>query len=197
MIVTLSCSTREPPVAAKHAAPSVRTKEPESATVRAPVPRVEQSYERKPGWGPVSREDELPICVFADAAAQLRATSVEHITKQTLRAKAKLTLGMYPDWCVNEACDQVPSLQCSVERVGASLIVHSKYWGDRRLGSSCEEMVCRPVAASCETPELEAGVYRLVYGSNSLELRLPGRLRNPCLGGTPRGRVFRNGASPD
>lgn len=153
-----------------------------------PVPRVEQRYERQAGWSSVSIRDSLPFCVFSSSAEHAAASFIGQVGKQTLRPDSRLTLGIFPNWCVNEACDQIPSLQCSVEREGKTLVLRSHYWGDRKDGSKCEGMTCRPIGAACETPALETGIHTIVYGDRRFELRIPSVLRSPCFGLEPSKR---------
>jgi hypothetical protein len=136
----------------------------------------------KPGWSSVGVDNQSPLCVFADFEEHYNAKSIEQAEKQKLPAKHSVVMGVFAGWCVNEACDGLPSMQCSVKREGNVLIVRSRYWGYRKDGSSCEGegVPCRPVNAGCETPELEAGVYTVQHGERSFELRIPSVLRSPC-----------------
>jgi len=133
------------------------------------------------GFAAISIRDEVPLCVFSDYEAHHKVEFFEQITRQKLKADSPVVIGAFGPWCVNEACDDRPSLQCSVERDGSTLIVHSRYWGARKKGP-CKDGACRPVTAGCLSPALEAGDYTVQHGSESFPFRVPGVLRRPCFG---------------
>jgi hypothetical protein len=136
----------------------------------------------KPGWSNVTIDQEVPICVFPSYAAHFEAKFLKDVKKQTLRADNTLVIGAFGPWCVNEGCDDIPSLQCFAERSGNTINVRTHYWGLRKDNSSCKGVVCRPVSAGCETPKLEAGTYTIVHGDKSYKLKIPSTLRSPCFG---------------
>jgi hypothetical protein len=156
---------------------------PEPASPRPPEPDKPWP---KPGWTAISVDNDVPICVFADFAERHRAQSLEQVEPQKLRAGASVVMGAFGPWCVNEACDLRPSLQCAVARGGNTLTLRSRYWGDRKDGATCEGVPCRPITAGCETPALESGVYTVVHGERSFDFRVPGVLSSPCFGTEPR-----------
>jgi len=104
---------------------------------------------------------------------------VAGIHEEYLRAGASVIFGAFPSWCVNEACDDRPSMQCWIEMQGKTIVVNTRFFGDHKDGSTCTE-TCRPVTAGCETPPLEAGTYTIQQGEQSWQLKIPGVLRKPC-----------------
>ena len=145
-------------------------------------PAAESGDLIKPGWSKIAVDQEVPICVFPSYAAHFEAKFLKDVKKQSLRADNTLVVGAFGPWCVNEGCDDVPSLQCFAERSGNTINVRTHYWGLRKDASSCEGKVCRPVSAGCETPKLEAGTYTIVHGDKSYKLKIPSTLRSPCFG---------------
>lgn len=171
-----------PPQPAQVAAPL----QPNAPAAPAPeAPATTESSQNtwpKPGWSAVTLENGVPLCLFASGQAHFDAKSIDQVGPQELRAGARVTIGAFAGWCVNETCDQRPSLQCSVDREGPTLVVRSKYWGYRKDGATCDDGPCRPVGAGCVTPELEAGDYTVVHGERSFEVRIPSVLDKPCFG---------------
>jgi hypothetical protein len=157
--------------------------DPEALAAAEPEPAEQWP---RPGWHAVSVENDVPLCVFASHQARAQADFVEQAEKQKLRAGSSVVFGAFAGYCVNEACDDRPSLQCWVEREGKTLVVHSRYWGDRKDGAKCENVTCRPIIAGCETPPLEAGEYTVRHGDVRFQLRIPSELREPCFGTEPR-----------
>lgn len=135
----------------------------------------------KPGWSKVKLEDEVPLCAFADFAAHGRAAMIQDVEPQQLSAKVGLVFGVFPPWCMNEDCDDRPSLQCWADVEGNRIRVHSRYFGAHRDGGECREQ-CRSITAGCRTPALEAGQYEIQYGDRVFEVTLPGQLDDPCFG---------------
>jgi hypothetical protein len=153
--------------------PTAATPGAEAATTQAPT-------HPKPGWSELSLRDTLPICVFANSWAREKTLFIRDVKKQTLRANSTVVFGVFGPWCLNDQCDELPMLQCSVERVGSDLIVHTRYFSFHKDGSSCTEG-CLEVDSSCETPELTPGKYTVRHGDKTYELQIPSVLRRPCL----------------
>jgi hypothetical protein len=176
-------SEAAPAPASEQSAPLAEDKpaEPAPAAPKTPPPVPYPA----PGWFKVLIRDQVPICVFTDYAAHHEAQFIEQVTKQKLSADASVVMGAFGPWCVNEACDDLPSLECAVKREGNTLVVSSRYWGTRKYGATCKDVVCRQVTAGCQTPPLEAGVYTVQHGERSFEFRVPGVLRSPCFGTEP------------
>lgn len=133
-------------------------------------------------WPRVALDDAAPLCVFSSfkerGAAPFRKQAVK---KQTLRAGESVVLGAYaPSECVNEQCDDVPTLQCWIEQQGDTLIVHSRYRARHKPDSHCSDN-CREVTAGCATQPLAAGRYTLKHGDKSVPLKIPSVVRTPCL----------------
>jgi hypothetical protein len=191
----LGCSTcgkhedAPPPAAASQPLaadkPAAQAAPAKPAAPKEPTAAQKYGYPR-PGWTAISVHDDVPLCLFTDYEAHFRAKFVEEVERQKLTANHSVVIGAFSGWCVNEACDDLPSLQCSVKREGNTLIVHSKYWGARKNGSTCKDVPCRPVTAGCETPALEPGIYTVKHGEMSFEFRIPTVLREPCFGTEPR-----------
>lgn len=136
----------------------------------------------RPGFTAVHLDNESPLCVFSDFEQHYNAKQIDQVERQKLRADKSVVIGTFAGWCVNEGCDDRPSMQCSVTLEGNQLIVKSRYWGDRKDGATCTNVPCRPVNAGCETPPLPAGTYTIVHGERSYELTIPSVLRSPCFG---------------
>jgi hypothetical protein len=135
----------------------------------------------KPGWSKVTVDDKVPICAVTSYDEQYKYKFAHEVKKQKFTPPAEVVFAAFGPWCVNEKCDDLPSLQCSVKREGDSLLVHTHYWGYHKDGTSCTE-TCRTVTAGCKTPALEAGVYTVVHGDQSYKLKIPSVLRAPCFG---------------
>jgi hypothetical protein len=136
----------------------------------------------KPGWSKLVLDEQVPICVFPGFAAHDEPKFLKDVKKQTLRADNPIVIGAFGPWCINEGCDDLPSLQCVAKRSGDTINVRTHYWGYRKDGSNCKGGVCRQVTAGCETPKLEAGTYTIQHGQESYKLKIPSTLRNPCFG---------------
>jgi hypothetical protein len=151
------------------------------ASAPPPAPPAPPPYRPKEGFSNVKVEDGVPLCLFPSDQVWWEAKLLGDVGKQRLKAKSKVVIGAFGPWCVNEHCDQKPSLQCSVVREGDTLIVHSRFWGEHKDGSVCTQE-CKSITASCTTPELEAGTYTIKHGEDSFTFELPTVLTNPCFG---------------
>ena len=60
-------------------------------------------------------DDQVPLCVFESFVAREQATFLHEVKKQTLRADSSVVFGAFGPWCINEACDDRPSLQCRAD----------------------------------------------------------------------------------
>jgi len=173
-------------------APLAQTAAPAPVPPAAPAPGAEPpsaeaapesaDFLAKPGWSKITIDEQVPICVFPSFAVHHEAKFLKDVKKQPLRAHDTLVIGAFGPWCVNEACDDIPSLQCFAERSGNTITVRTHYWGLRKDGSTCKTDVCRQVTAGCETPKLEAGTYTLQHGQKSYKLKIPSTPRSPCFG---------------
>jgi hypothetical protein len=174
-----NCADRAAPSAAEQA-PALKQDEPVAPLPATPDAGPVKGEFPQPGWSKVDADNQLPLCVFPGYEEHYGAQFLEQVEKQKLPANHSVVIGVYAGWCVNEACDGLPSLQCSIKREGNVLTLRSHYWGYRKNGSTCEGVPCRPVSAACETPSLEPGVYTVQHGERSFELRIPSVLRSPC-----------------
>jgi hypothetical protein len=176
-LAAFGCNRSEPgpPPPAKTPVPAP-VPAPPSLPSEAPAP-----LGPKPGWSQVSMQDTLPICVFASYAERESAPPFPRAKKQTLAANAPVVFGVYPPWCVNEACDYRMLLQCWTERAGTILTVHTRYASDRKDDAKCDED-CMDVDAACETAPLEPGEYTVRHGDKSYALKVPSVVRSPCFG---------------
>jgi len=181
------------PPPSQAATPPATDPEPATKLAKPGEPQPPMIASTRIGFSKVVLEDKVPICVFASMADQEPVHFLADANKkQTLAADSSIAIGAYSPWCVNEACDDIPSLQCRVERDGNTLTVHSRYWGEHKEGSSCTEN-CRPVIAACPTPKLEAGKYTVKHGEKTFKLKIPSVLTDPCFGA--RAAAKKNGAA--
>ena len=135
----------------------------------------------KDGWSKLKLDDKVPLCVFASDLDRDKAPFLKQVPKKpSLKAGEPVTFGVYGPGCVQETCDQLPSLQCWVDREGNTLKVSSRYSAYHKDGSHCSEG-CREIHAGCPSPPLEAGKYTVQYGEKSWALRVPGAPRSACL----------------
>lgn len=197
-----SCNKSAPPEPAAAAQPAALTQQPSeqgastSSTPAAPTPSQAPAAPPptaakrgpssdfvgypKPGWSKLKLQDTLPLCVFADATAREQAPFLEQVKKQQLKANQSVVFGAFGPYCINEACDDLPSLQCVVDREGKTLKVRARYIGYHKDGTTCSDD-CRQVTAGCETPKLEPGRYKVQYGDETYTLKIPSVMRSPCL----------------
>lgn len=137
-----------------------------------------------PGWSPLSLKDELPICVFADLEARAKAPYIQDVKAQKLAADKRLTIGVFGPGCLNDACDDRPTLQCWIERESDdTFVVKTRFFSFHRDGSACTED-CMDLDTGCWTQEpLKPGKYKLRHGDRTYKLQIPGLVRDPCFGG--------------
>jgi hypothetical protein len=181
----LSCTRKIPEPEAVPAQPAAITqaKPPEpSPAPEAPEPKVPSSdfvgYPKE-GWSKLKLQDTLPLCVFENAIEREQAKFVDQAKKQELKANHSVVFGAFGPYCINPDCDDLPTLQCLVDREGSTLKVQARYIGYHKDGSTCTDG-CREVVAGCETPSLEPGKYTIQYGDNTYALTIPSTLRSPC-----------------
>ncbi|MDD9966172.1 MAG: hypothetical protein OXR73_08115 [Myxococcales bacterium] len=136
----------------------------------------------RPGWNYVQFEDTVPLCALKSLDELYETDFLGGVPPQQLEANQAVHLASHAGWCVHDDCDARSSLQVTVDREGSRLVVHTRYWGERKDNSACGAKDCRPIFASGPTPELEPGVYTIEYGDRVFELRIPSRLADPCFG---------------
>ena len=136
----------------------------------------------KPGWSKVTRRDDVPDCVFANSLEREKNQVLGKVKKQTLKANTKLAFGVFPPWCINEACDENTYLQCWIDREDdTTLVVNTRFATYRKDAATCADG-CLDIDAACETPELPPGKYTVRHGDKTYKLRIPGALLDPCFG---------------
>lgn len=158
-----------PPPAATQPAARVEVKPSEVAAPATP----------KEGWSEVSVQNTLPLCVFADERARESVKTLVEVKKQVLRADQPAVFGVFAPACINPECNELSTLQCSVERSGNTLRLQTRYLGFHKDGTNCRDE-CRSATAGCESPVLEPGEYTLEYGGTTVPLKIPSSLNMPC-----------------
>ncbi|HET8936759.1 MAG TPA: hypothetical protein VFN67_25120 [Polyangiales bacterium] len=182
LTAALSCTRKIPEPEAVPAQPAPLTQTSPSPEP-APEPKKGPSSDfvgyPKEGWTKLKLQDTLPLCVFQNVLERESAKFIHQVKKQQLKANETVWFGSYGPYCINPECDDLPTLQCVVDREGSTLKVQSRYIGYHKDGSKCTDG-CKEVTAGCETPKLEAGKYTIQYGDNTYSLKIPSTLRDPC-----------------
>lgn len=136
------------------------------------------------GWEHETLEDKVPLCVFGGFEDRERAPFLEQVRPQQLKAGTgtQVVFGAFAPRCLHRDCDDSPTLQAWIDEGGdgKTFVVHTKYTGEHKTGSSCDK--CEVVIASAETGELAPGTYTVKYGDLTQEFQVPGTLKQPCLG---------------
>jgi len=164
--------------------PAAAATEPSAAAVEAPQQSsVIQRRGPDPGWSPLSLQDELPICLFSSLEARAQAPYLKDVKPQKLRADSPITFGVYGPGCLNEACDDRPTLQCWVELPGSNtIIVHSRFSSFHKDGAQCTED-CMDLDTACWSLDpLKAGTYTVQHGTKRYKVKLPSKVSDPCFG---------------
>jgi hypothetical protein len=182
-LVAVSCHKSEPAPEPAQAAPALQ--QPAASPPAKPL-EVGKAYGEvpppfpRPGWSSRRLRDALPLCVFPDQEARIKAPFIQDVHKQVLPANSKVLFGVYGPGCLNEACDALPMLQCWVEQEGNTLTVSSRFFSFHNDdGSTCHDN-CLEVDASCETPVLKPGKYTVRHGDKTYKLQIPSTLKDPC-----------------
>ena len=170
---------RAPALEQAPAQPAQPAEPPQPAPTLEPAQQTAAPIGPKPGWSKVSLEDTLPLCVFSSYEERSATVAFPKAKKQKLDANAPVVFGIFPPWCVNDACDDRTLLQCWTERDGPTLTVHSRFASHRKDGAACAKD-CLQVEAACETPPLEPGQYTVRHGDKSYSLKIPSVLKAPC-----------------
>lgn len=186
LIAAVSCTRKIPepePVPAQPAAlSSPAAAEPSPSPPPEPAkrgPSEDFIGYPKEGWSKLKLEDTLPLCVFENALEREQAKFLSQVKQQKLKANQPVTFGAFGPYCINPQCDDLPTLQCLVDREGDMLKVRARYVGYHKDGASCSDG-CREVVAGCDTPSLEAGKYTVQYGEQTYALKIPSTLKDPC-----------------
>jgi hypothetical protein len=175
---TAAPPTKQEPTASPAKPPAVVEPQPQAAP-DAPAYYIEPAKNPEPGWSKRLLEDSVPLCVFSDYTERDKALFIEQVKKQTLRANATLTFGVFGPGCLNKECDDKAMLQCWIERDGNTLVAHSRFASFHKDGSTCTKE-CLEVDSACETPALAPGKYTVRYGGKSFPLQIPSVVRSPC-----------------
>jgi hypothetical protein len=131
------------------------------------------------GWVVDTMQNKLALCAFSDEGERVKAKAVEQVPKQVFRAEKSIVFGTFAPRCLNPSCDELSSLQCSVERSGNTLRLQTRYTGLHKDGAVCRDG-CREATARCESPVLEAGDYKIEYSGAEISLKIPTAMNNPC-----------------
>ena len=186
LTAAVGCTRKIPepePVPAQPAALSASTK-----VAPAPAPAAEPAKRGpsedfigypKEGWTKLKLNDTLPLCVFENALERENAKFLDQVKPQKLKANQSVVFGAFGPYCINPECDDLPTLQCMVDREGDTLKVRARYIGYHKDGASCSDG-CREVIAGCETPSLPPGKYTIQYGDEHYALKIPSTLRDAC-----------------
>jgi hypothetical protein len=182
-----------PPEASKPAlaaAPSAAPEPPPPPPAPAREPTAAEKVVSRPdppgfpkeGWSKQVMVDApaLPLCVFSDYKTQWAVDFAKDAKKQKLSVDQPLVVGAYAPHCINEACDDVPSLQCQAKLEGNTVTVHTRFVTYHKEGASCDKD-CGVVKAACATPNLPAGEYVIQHGELAAKVKIPSVQRAPCL----------------
>lgn len=190
----LACSTGSPspapaetvqaaekPLAATRAAePIPEPAAPDASTLASADARAEEPS-KLPNWPGVTRDDEVPLCIFSSYEEREKASFIGQVRKQALKAGTNLVFGAFAPHCMSEACEARPTLQCWVDLVGNEITVHSRFYTEHKPGAECTTN-CLPVVAGCMTQEeLKPGTYTVRHGARTVQVKIPSVLREPCL----------------
>lgn len=135
------------------------------------------------GWEHEDLDDKVPLCIFSDYEARNRASYIEQMQPQQLKADARVVFGAFAHRCLHRDCDDSPTLQAWIDEDVSqdhTFVVHTKYTGEHKTGAHCDK--CEVVIAATETPPLAPGTYVVKYGALTQEFKVPSVLKQPCLG---------------
>ena len=137
----------------------------------------------QPGFSQLSLKDTLPICVFPNMTERVKAPFLKDVKPQKLAANSKVTFGVFGPGCLNEACDDRPTLQCWTEQEGPStIVVKTRFSSFHKDGAECTEN-CLDLDTACDSQtELKPGKYTVRHGDKTYKLQVPGVVKDPCFG---------------
>jgi hypothetical protein len=159
--------------------------QPEPTPAPAPPAEPETIKRRgpEPGFSQLSLKDTLPICVFPNMTERVKAPFLKDVKPQKLAANSKVTFGVFGPGCLNEACDDRPTLQCWTEQKGAdTIVVMTRFSSFHKDGAECTEN-CLDLDTACDSQiELKPGKYTVQHGDKTYKLQVPSTVRDPCFG---------------
>jgi hypothetical protein len=185
-LVAAACNRIPEPAPQPVTAPA----EPHSAALEQPAPpdppaqpEVIKPRGMQPGFSQLSLKDTLPICVFPSMAERVKAPFLKDVKPQKLVANSKVTFGVFGPGCLNEACDDRPTLQCWTEQEGPhTIVVKTRFSSFHKDGAQCTED-CMDLDTACDSQtELAPGKYTVRHGDKTYKLQIPGVVRDPCFG---------------
>ena len=127
-------------------------------------------------------KDTLPVCAFSSTDERVKALYIEDAKtkKQTLAEDDKVTFGVFGPWCLYKECDDLPLLECWVDRESEdTLVLHTHFFSFHRDGATCTKD-CMKIDASCDTPNLPRGKYYVRHGDKTATIQIPSVLKKPC-----------------
>ncbi len=197
LIAATGCKKSEPeaPVAAKPAAlqapapaaPAPEPAKPPQQEVPADwpdmskIPKHKGVLGMKEGYSQFELRDSLPICLFSSYEERDKAKILDRVTKQTFKPGGMVLVGVFPRGCLNQECDDRPTLQCWVDKEGEDTwVVSTRFASFRKDEGTCTKD-CMETDASCEIAEVKAGKYKIRHGDKTYDFKMPSTLGNPCL----------------
>jgi hypothetical protein len=145
-------------------------------------PETFKQREPEPGFNLISHKDTLPICVFPSMTERVKAPYLKDVKPQKLAANSKVTFGVYGPWCLNEACDDRPTLQCWTEQDGDTIVVKTRFSSFHNDAVQCTDN-CMDLDTSCDSQlELAPGKHSIRHGDKTYTVKVPGTLKDPCFG---------------
>jgi hypothetical protein len=155
---------------------------PPPAAPTAPPATTETPEYPKEGWSKLTKRETLPFCLFSDMREREAAQLIEKVKKQTLKANQPVVFGIFGPWCLNKECDDLPLLECWVDKEGDdTLVLHTHFFSYHKDGATCSKD-CLALDTMCSSPDLAPGKYTIKHGDKTYPLQIPSVLKKPCLG---------------
>ncbi|HKP55523.1 MAG TPA: hypothetical protein VJV78_02315 [Polyangiales bacterium] len=156
--------------------------EPAPPPAAPAAPPTEAPPYPKEGWEKLSLRETLPFCLFSEIREREAAMTIEKVKKQSLKADQPVVFGVFGPWCVNKECDDLPMLECWVDKEGEdTLVLHTHYFSWHKKDSAPCKKDCLPIDAMCSSPDLKAGRYTIKHGDKTYPLHIPSVLKDPCM----------------
>lgn len=101
---------------------------------------------------------------------------------QVFEADQSVTVVVRFDDCLSSSCDTNRQGSCDVEVSADRIVISSQgsYTDESGAGSSCTDD-CGVFDVTCDTGPIPEGEYTLVYGSEEIDLSIPGPTGNYCV----------------